>query len=105
MALVVDWLDACRNQDLEALLDCYADEASFECVCENITVTGRAGLAAYWQPRLVGFVPKAFGLEEITPHAGGVLLKYLNFEAKPVRILFTFDPSGRISHARCEPAG
>jgi hypothetical protein len=105
MALVVDWLDACRNQDIEGLLACYADTARLECACEATDACGRAGLAAYWKPRLTGFVPKAFGLKEITPHADGVLLDYLNFEGKPVRIVFSFDTSGRISHMRCEPGG
>jgi hypothetical protein len=105
MALVVDWLDACRNRDIEGLLACYAGDARLECACETIDVSGRAGLAAYWKPRLSGFVPKAFGLEEITPHAEGVLLDYLNFEGKPVRIVFSFDASGGISHMRCQPAG
>lgn len=104
LALVVDWLDACRNQDLVGLLGCYADGAELECACEAMTLSGRAGLAAYWKPRLTAFAPKAFGLEEITPHADGVLLDHLNFEGKPVRILFSFDTNGRIRHMRCEPA-
>jgi len=104
MAVVVDWLDACRNQDIEGLLDCYADDAGLECACESITLSGRTGLATYWTPKLGGFAPKAFGLERISPHAGGVLLDCLNFEGKPVRILFNFDASGRIAHMRCEPA-
>src|SRR6187431_1941497 len=33
IALVVDWLDACRNRDLATLLDLYADDATFECRC------------------------------------------------------------------------
>lgn len=104
MALVVDWLDACRKQDIDGLLDCYAGDAELECACEAMTLSGRAGLAAYWKPRLTGFAPEAFGLEEITPHADGVLLDYFNYRGKPVRILFSFDASGRIQHMRCEPA-
>ena len=104
MALVVDWLDACRNQDLAGVLDCFAEDASLDCACEAMSISGRAGLSAYWQPRLNGFAPKAFGIEEITPHADGVLLDYLNSEGKPVRIVFDFDADGRIAHMRCEPA-
>ena len=37
VALVVDWLDACRNRDLAALLDLYADDATFECGCGEVT--------------------------------------------------------------------
>ena len=45
IALVVDWLDACRNRDLAALLDLYADDATLECRCGEIKVSkGRAEL-------------------------------------------------------------
>lgn len=104
MALVVDWLDACRNQDIEGLLDCYADNAGFECACESVTLSGRVRLATYWRTRLGGPGPKAFGLEQILPHDDGVLLDYLNFEGKPARVVFNFDASGKIAHMRCEPA-
>ena len=36
VALVIDWLDACRKRDLAALLDLYADDATFECGCDEI---------------------------------------------------------------------
>jgi len=103
MAVVVDWLDACRNQNLELLLDCFADDAGLDCGCEGINVVGRIGLAAYWKPRLKGFSPAAFGLEEITPTADGVGLDYLNHEGKPVKVVFTFNASGKIARMRCEP--
>jgi len=105
MAVVVDWLDACRNQDIEALLDCYAEDAGFDCACESVALSGRARLATYWKTRLGGPGPAAFGLEQILPHADGVMLDYLNFEGKPARVVFNFDASGKIAHMRCEPAG
>ena len=53
IALVVDWLDACRNRDLAALLDLYADDATLECRCGEAKVSeGRAELESYWRPRL-----------------------------------------------------
>lgn len=104
MAVVVDWLDACRNENLELLLDCYADDAGLDCRCEGIHLTGRSGLAAYWKPRLKGFSAAAFGLEEITPVGEGVMLEYLDHEARPVNVVFTFNSSGKISQMRCEPA-
>jgi hypothetical protein len=103
MAVVVDWLDACRNRKLEALLDCYAGDARLACDCESIRISGRTALAAYWRPRLADFAPTAFGLEEITPVADGVTLDYLNHQGKPVRICFAFDAAGKISQMRCEP--
>ena len=105
VALVVDWLDACRNRDLAALLALYADDATFECGCGEVGLhEGRAELEAYWRPRLDALAPTAFGLEEITPTADGVVLDYLSYEGKPVRIAFTFTPDGRIWQTACAPA-
>jgi hypothetical protein len=104
MAVVVDWLDACRNENLESLLDCFADDAGLDCRCDSVNVTGRAGLAAYWRPRLRSFSPGAFGLEEITPTAEDVMLEYLNHEGRHVKVVFTFNSSGKIAHMRCDPA-
>jgi hypothetical protein len=103
MAVVVDWLDACRSRNLETLLDLYASDARLECACQGIAVSGRPQLAAYWAPKLSGFQSRAFGLEQISPHPDGVLLDYSNFEGRAVRIVFIFDTEGRISHMRCEP--
>ena len=103
MGVVVDWLDACRNENLELLLDCFADDAGLDCGCEGIHVFGRAGLDAYWRPRLKSFSPKAFGLEEITPLPDGVMLDYFNHEGKPVRVVFGFDATGKIARMRCDP--
>jgi ketosteroid isomerase-like protein len=105
IAIVVDWLDACRARDLEALLDLYAQDASLECACNDRKVfQGRADLASYWRPRLGDFSPTAFGLDEITPSADGVVLDYVSFEGKPVRIYFAFDGDGKILQTRCEPS-
>ncbi|MBR1266961.1 nuclear transport factor 2 family protein [Bradyrhizobium sp. AUGA SZCCT0222] len=104
VAVVVDWLDACRRHELGPLLDLYAPEASLECDCDDgNTCAGRAALESYWRPRLEAFSPNAFGLEEITPSADGVMLDYLNSEGKPVRIVFTFDAAGKILQTRCAP--
>jgi ketosteroid isomerase-like protein len=106
IAIVVDWLDACRAGDLEALLDLYAQDASLECACNDRKILhGRADLTAYWGPRLRDFSLTAFGLKEITPAAEGVVLDYSSFEGKPVRVFFAFDGNGRILQTRCEPSG
>jgi len=106
IAVVVDWLDACRTRDLDALLDLYAADASMECNCDSVTVhRGRAELDAYWRPRLDSQVPVAFGLEEITPEVDGVVLVYRGYEGKPIRIHFSFDKFGKIVQTRCGPVG
>jgi ketosteroid isomerase-like protein len=105
IAIVVDWLDACRARDLEALLDLYAQDARLECACNDPKILrGRADLASYWRPRLADFSPTAFGLDEITLAAEGVVLDYVSFEGKPVRIFFAFDGDGKILQTRCEPS-
>ena len=102
IAIAVDWLDACRTRDLDALLDLYAQQARLECQCDGLKVhVGRAELESYWRPRLGDFSPLAFGLEEIALDADGVVLDYQSYEGKPVRIRFTFDPNGRIMQTRC----
>jgi len=102
VALVVDWLDACRNRDLAALLDLYADDAKLECQCGEAEVSqGRAELESYWRPRLNALAPTAFGLEEITPSAGSVVLDYLSHEGRPVRIAFAFTRDGKIQRTSC----
>jgi hypothetical protein len=104
IAVVVDWLDACRTRNLDGLLDMYAGDASIECECDgHKTHTGRAELEAYWRPRLGNSSPKAFELDEIAPVSNGVVLDYLSFEGKPVRIFFQFDSGGKISLNRCGP--
>ena len=106
VALVVDWLDACRNRDLTALLALYADDAKLECQCGEVeSGEGRAGLESYWRPRLATRVASAFGLEEITPTAEGVVLDYLSHEGKPVRMAFSFTRDARIKRTCCAPSG
>ncbi len=105
IALVVDWLDACRNRDLAALLDLYADDAMLECQCGEVKVSeGRAELESYWRPRLDALASTAFGLEEITPTAEGVVLDYLEprRQAGPHRVYLFRD--GKIQRTDCQPA-
>jgi len=105
IAIVVDWLDACRKRDLSALLELYAGEASLECACEGLAIRGRDALEAYWRLRLEAFAPTAFGIEEVAPTPDGVVLDYSSFEGKTVRMTFNFSPDGKILQTRCEPSG
>ena len=105
IALVVDWLDACRNRDLAMLLGLYADNATLECQCGEAMISeGRASLESYWKPRLDTVAPTAFGLEEIMPTTEGVVLDYLSHEGKPVRVAFSFTRDGKIQATHCLPA-
>jgi ketosteroid isomerase-like protein len=105
MGIVVDWLDACRRGDLEALLDLYASDASLECKCNGVQLCrGRGELEAYWRPRLDAFSPAAFGLEEIRPLADGVVLDYSSADDALIRMFFGFSPEGKIVQSLCEPS-
>ena len=64
---------------------------------------GRARLASYWGPRLDGFAPNAFGLEEIQPVPDGVQLDYMSHEGLPVRMVFSFTADGKILRTHCAP--
>jgi hypothetical protein len=66
---------------------------------------GRAQLESYWQPRLNALAPTAFGLEDITPTADGVVLDYLDHEGEPLRIVFTFSRDAKILRTACAPSG
>jgi len=104
IALVVDWLDACRKRDLAALLDLYADDARLECQCGGGKVSeGRAELESYWRPRLGALAPNAFGLEEIEPTPEGVRLDYASHEGLSVRMVFSFTGDGKILRTHCAP--
>ena len=52
LAVVVDWLDACRWGELDALLYLYDERATLDCLCEHVTLTSRKCIAAYWAPKL-----------------------------------------------------
>jgi hypothetical protein len=106
IAVVVDWLEACRARRLDDLLNLYDGEATLECGCDGPrTCRGRADLERYWKVRLEQAVPNAFGLHDLLPDADGqgVVLDYLSYEGKPVRIHFGFTDGGKIAQTVCGP--
>jgi hypothetical protein len=106
VATVVDWLDACRNRRISALLDLYDEAATLECACDGQqSLTGRAALEAYWRPRLAAPSPGSFAMDDVVADAEGVILDYQNHDGRPVRIHFRFNQTGKIMHTRCRPLG
>jgi ketosteroid isomerase-like protein len=103
VAIVVDWLDACRSGNVDALLGLYAADAGLESAHEGIAVRGRAQLAAYWAARLATPAPGAFVLEQIMPVADGVMLDHSDAAGRLVRTTFSFAADGRISRSQSEP--
>jgi hypothetical protein len=103
IATVVDWLDACRDRRIYALLELYDEAATLECTCDGFkSLTGRAALEAYWRPKLTD--PSAsFSMDEVTADDEGVILDYQSYEGKLVRIHFRFNDAGKILHTRCRP--
>jgi hypothetical protein len=104
IAIVVDWLDACRSRNIGALLDLYDESATLECVCDGSnSLTGRAALEAYWRPRLTNPSPGSFSMDDVTADAEGVILDYRCHDGTPVRMHFNFNEAGKIVHTRCGP--
>ena len=96
LAVVIDWLDACRSGDLDALLDLYEERATLECGCEGARLTGREPLSAYWTGKLQNQLPTAFTLDDLTVTEDGIWVDYRNNKASLVRAHFRFSPSGKI---------
>ena len=108
IAVVVDWLDACRARCLDGLLNLYDAGASLQCACDGPYIyQGREDLARYWSPRLEKAVPHAFSLTDLLPDdtdgKPGVVLDYVGYDGKPVRIRFRFTKTGKISQTVCGP--
>ena len=106
LAAVVDWLDACRARHLTQVLDFYEAAATLECGCSGQpTVRGLGDLARYWEHRLAKAVPEAFSVNKILPgdDASSVVLDYVGYEGKPIRMHFQFGSSGKIASVVCGP--
>ena len=108
IAVVVDWLDACKERRLHDLLDLYDTSASVRCACEGVH-QGREELAHYWSTRLQRAVPHAFGLSELAPDGDGirpgVALDYIAYDGTPVHIRFQFTMAGKVAATVCRRSG
>ncbi len=97
MAAAVDWLDAYRAADIEAIVAMYADDAVVECGSAGITVIGRDGLLAYWEQRLKDY--PAGELDDLQESGRGATISYVTAEGV-VGAALEFDPDGRIARLR-----
>ena len=105
LAVVVDWLDACRLGELDVLLDLYDERATLECTYERVSLTGREAIAAYWAQKLERRIHSSFTLEDMILTNCGVLVDYRGYDGKAIRIHFHFSHSGRIFHTSCGRLG
>ncbi|MBR1279990.1 nuclear transport factor 2 family protein [Bradyrhizobium sp. AUGA SZCCT0283] len=102
IGIVVDWIDACKQRRLEALLDLYDDGATVEC-CEGGNFTGRSEMERYWRPRLARAGRRAFTIDALMPEEDGVSLDYRDYDGRPMRTHFRFNHAGKIRLTACEP--
>jgi ketosteroid isomerase-like protein len=75
MAAAVDWLDAYRTGDIDAILNMFADDAVVECGCGGeMTGTGKDGIRTYWEQRLNHH--PASDLDDLIPSSDGATVSY-----------------------------
>ena len=104
-SVVVDWLDACRLGELDALLDLYDERATLDCLCENVTLTGHKTIASYWAPKLANKLDLAFTLDDLVLIGNSVQVDHRSNKGNPVRIFLHFSDSGKILHTSCRLRG
>jgi hypothetical protein len=104
IAVVVDWLDACRERRLADLVDLYDPAATIDC-CTGDHFEGHAGLLRYWTPKLENPSAGAFLLNEVQAQGAEVRLDYCDYDGRAVRTTFRFDAVGKILHTSCSTAG
>ena len=102
IGIVVDWIDACKQRRLEALLDLYDDAATVEC-CESGNFTGRSEMERYWRLRLARAGRDAFTIGALMPEEDGVSLDYRGYDGRPMRMHFRFTQAGKIRLTAREP--
>jgi hypothetical protein len=100
--IVVDWIDACKQRRLDALLDLYDDAATVEC-CEDGRFNGRSDMERYWRPRLAKARRDAFAIDVLIPEVDGIALDYRGYDGRIMRTHFRFTQSGKIRLTACEP--
>ncbi|MCP3391127.1 nuclear transport factor 2 family protein [Bradyrhizobium sp. CCGB12] len=103
MAVAIDWLDAYRAGDIEAILELYAEDAVVHCGCGAgvKTITSREALRAYWVDRLRDY--PAGKLNDLNCSQDGTLISY-NTRTGVVSVLLAFDAAGRIKELNCSPS-
>ncbi|MGY4363521.1 ketosteroid isomerase-like protein [Bradyrhizobium sp. i1.7.7] len=75
VAAAVDWLDAYRAGDIEAILRMYVDDSVTECSCDKVTIGGRESLRSYWVRHLKKY--PASRLDDLKPSEDGATILYL----------------------------
>lgn len=101
MATAVDWLDAYRARDIDAILELFSPHASIECSCKGQdTISGREAMKAYWAQRIIDY-PVA-ELHDLQPESEGAAVTY-HSRAGLVQAILLFNTEGEIIAQRCGP--
>jgi hypothetical protein len=102
LAAAVDWLDAYRAGDIEAILEMHAENAVVQCGSSGVkTLTGREALRAYWVDRLRE--DPAAGLDDLQPSHDGAAISYIT-RTGVVSAVLVFDRAGKIKTLNCGPS-
>ena len=101
--VVIDWLDACRSGQLDALLNLYEERATLRCDCDGIDLAGRKSIAIYWKSKLGSKAASAFTLDEMILTGDEIEVDCQGCKGKPVRVHFRFSPLGKILHTKFDP--
>ncbi|WP_247972551.1 nuclear transport factor 2 family protein [Bradyrhizobium sp. 195] len=102
IAIAIDWLDAYRAGDIEAILEMHAEDAVVHCGCGGVkTITGHEALRAYWIDRLREY--PAGTLSDLNPLHEGTIISYV-INSGVMSALFSFDVTGQIKALDCSPS-
>jgi YesN/AraC family two-component response regulator len=101
--VVVDWLDACRSGQLNALLNLYEERATLICDCDGINLVDRNSIAIYWKSKLENKAASAFMLGGMILTGDEIQVNCQDCKGKPVRIYFRFGPLGKILRTKFGP--
>jgi FixJ family two-component response regulator len=101
--VVIAWLDACRSGQLSTLLNLYEERATFRCDCEGVDLAGRNSLAIYWKSKLKSKAASAFRFDDVIQIGDETQVRCQSCKGKPVRVHFSFSPSGKSLHTRFCP--
>lgn len=102
MAAAVDWLDAYRKGDVEAILQMYSDDAVIVCGCGSMkTIAGTEGRRAYWVNQMAEYPVSA--LNNLQQAADGALISF-DVRQGVVSAVLKFKAAGRISEHTCGPS-
>lgn len=103
LATAVDWLDAYRAGDIEAVLRMYAPDADICCACGGLkTISGSPGRRAYWTRRLTDY--PVLGLDDLQQTGAGAMVSYMVRQGI-VSAVLRFNSAGQISSQTCGPSG